>query len=168
MTKVLYFHSDREAELINAKVNDGMIEVNEKTFIPGNDFILLRKRQLFNTVTEPLYILKWDSLFSANIKTEVKNRSTKVENTVVCPNCQTKITSPMNTGIRNIISTVTFTKDVSQTPESLYKTLRLKMLGGMLKIRKEFKLLPLIIGLLIGVVMLYLMMYLKILPSPIR
>jgi len=159
--KILYFHSDNEAEFLKKKVKDGMIEIKDKIFIPDGKPILLREK--FGKIT-PLYIVKWDALYDGKIESKVKQKIKEEEVKIKCPICKNNIKVKAPVLERNIISTIVTSRDEKFTPEMVYKLLKLKLLGGMLKIRRELRLLPLIFGVIFGVVLVYLLIYLRIIP----
>jgi hypothetical protein len=169
MTKALYFHTEREAELKNVKVKDGGIVVGDKKFfVDGWEYedpetkekkkveskpIMLKKP--FG-MSEPLYLLKWDSVFPAEIEHKVEKRNLGID----------EIKSAIAGGSpvsKNYVTNVVFTRDLSNTPESLYKTESLKILGGMLKVKREWgSFVPLIFGVAVGVIVAFLLFYFKL------
>jgi len=165
MVKVLYFHSEDLAELINAKVKDGVIEIGDKTFfVDGSKAINLAKRTFWgmSKFTEPLYILKWNCLYPAKLKTEVKEKNpVKVEEKVIKQGNK-EIIERTKVIERNLITNLTFERDAKNTPESLYKSVRLKILGGMLKVKKPIRISGLLLGVIIGVCVMFLLKFLGI------
>jgi hypothetical protein len=156
VTKVLLFNNEREARFISVKpVEDGAIIVGDKKFYVNKKEALLLQKKF--GMAEPLYILKWDSVFPAKLKSEVKVVEKNEELEAIKSQVEGK---PI---IREHITTVAFTRDAKNTPESLYKTERLKILGGMLKVKKEMKgYLPLIFGVIIGAAIMLLMIHFKL------
>jgi hypothetical protein len=156
MTKILLFNNEKEARFISVKpVEDGAIIVgNKKFYVNQNEALLLQKK--FGTA-EPFYILKWDCITPAKLETEVK----VVEREAELQDLKSVVEGkPI---VRDHITNVVFTRDEKNTPESLYLTERLKILGGMLKIKKEIKsFIPLIFGIIVGSVIMFLMVYLKL------
>lgn len=159
LTKILFFHTKDEAELMDAKVKDGSIEIGEKKFfVDGSRGINLRKK-IFgkpSKFTEPLYFLKWDCLYPAKIKTSVKERKLNLKEV------KELIKGGFVPTERNIITNLVFEKDKDKTPESLYKTERVKIVGGMLKVKKAVGLAPLIIGVVVGALITFLLIYLRL------
>jgi hypothetical protein len=156
MTKILLFNNEKEARFISVKpVEDGAIIVgNKKFYVNQNEALLLQKK--FGTA-EPFYILKWDCITPAKLETEVK----VVEREAELQDLKSVVEGkPI---VRDHITNVVFTRDEKNTPESLYLTERLKILGGMLKIKKEIKsFIPLIFGIIVGSAIMFLMVYLKL------
>jgi hypothetical protein len=155
MTKVLLFNNEKEAKLISVKpVKDGAIIIGDKKFYVNKREALLLQKSF--GMAEPLYILKWDSVFPAKLESREKIEQ-KEELEVIKSQVEGK---PV---IRDYITSVVFTRDAKNTPESLYKTESLKILGGMLKIKREMKgYLPLIFGVIIGATIMLLMFYFKL------
>jgi hypothetical protein len=158
MTKVLLFNTNKEAKLITVPhTKDGAIIIGDKKFYVNDeesDFLLLQKRFGY----EPLYLLKWDCILPGKVKFEEKD----VEMSEKLNELKSNISGrPV---VKRYISTVTFTRDAKNTPESLYKTETLKILGGMLKVKREVKhFAPLIFGLIMGIMITFIMFYLKLL-----
>jgi hypothetical protein len=152
MTKVLYFNSETDAELIKAKMKDGEIIIGEKKFSVDTARHINLRRAIG---VEPLYLLKWDCIFGGNVKSQVTERKLELAEIKKVIEGGT----PME---RNIISTVVFTRDAKNIPESLYKTERLKIVGGMFHIKKDRGLLPVIFGLIVGSVVVFLLFYFKL------
>jgi len=154
MTKVLLFNNEKEASFISVKpVKDGAIIIGDKKFyVNEKEALLLQKRFGF---AEPFYILKWDCVTPAKLESKV------VENREEMGELKSQIENkPI---IRDHITTVVLTRDAKNTPESLYKTETLKILGGMLKVKKEIKgYLPLVFGVIIGAVIMLLMIHFKL------
>jgi hypothetical protein len=154
MTKILLFNNEKEASFISVKpVKDGAIIIdNKKFYVNENEALLLQKRFGF---AEPFYILKWDCITPAKLKSKVVEREVELQDL--------KSVVEGKPVVRDHITNVVFTRDAKNTPESLYKTERLKILGGMLKIKKEMKgYLPLIFGVIIGAIIMLLMIHFKL------
>ena len=154
MTKVLLFNNEREASFISVKpVKDGAIIIGDKKFyVDESESLLLQKR--FG-MAEPLYILKWDCITPARLEHRVVERMEELGSL--------KSQVGGTPVVRDHITNVVFTRDDKNTPESLYKTESLKILGGMLRIKREMRsFLPLVFGIIVGSVIMFLMFYSKI------
>jgi len=167
MTKVLYFHTNDVAELKTVKLEDGSIEIGEKKFrvdyVPkikdlkdGSVVRINLKKGL--GLYEPLYILRWDCLYPAILNSRVETREVDASE---FQNIK-RIAEGKKPLERNFITTITFVRDVKNTPESVYKSEKLKILGGMLKLKKSVGALPLLFGLIVGTVITYMLFFLKI------
>lgn len=173
MSKVLFFHTSNLAEIINVNEKDGSIIIGDKKFyvdeIPKIKDKFEKKgfevsRVLLKTKFggyEPLYFLKWDclypgKLFFKNISKKELERKEEIE--------RIKNAVEKNNPVEKIhLATIIFNRDVKNIPESLYRSERLKILGGMFKVKKEVKgVLYLIFGIMLGVIIFYLMLYLKL------
>ena len=152
--KALYFHTNTLAELINCNVKDREIIIGEKKFYPDTSKSIDFKTP-FGVV--PLYLLKWDCVYPGKIaKTQIIERKIGLEeirNAI-------RGTAPVE---RNVIGTIVFTRDAKNIPESLYKTEKLKILGGMFRIKRELGLIPIGFGLLVGSIVMFLLFYFKFL-----
>jgi hypothetical protein len=154
VTKVLLFNNEKEARLITVKpVEDGAIIVGKKKFYVDEKEALLLQKSF--GMAEPFYILKWDCITPAKLEPKVVEKETELQDL--------KSVVEGKPIVRDHITNVVFTRDAKNTPESLYLTERLKILGGMLKIKKEMKgYLPLIFGVIIGAVIMLLMIHFKL------
>lgn len=128
MTKVLLFESDYDAVLFDdIKVIDGMVEVEGKSMmvdkaIPVN---LRKKQKLFGKDKEPLYILKWNSVEPAtNIHKPIGFHKGFVD----IKKIRSVDAKPVS---------MKFSEDHIVTPEMLRKLVGLKILGNMIKTKKE-------------------------------
>jgi hypothetical protein len=155
MTKALYFHTENDAELINAKVKDGGMVIGDKKFVVDMSKPLNLRRKF--GMTEPLYLLKWDSIFPARISHNAVERQIKINEVKDAVLGKAPVE-------RNCITTLVFTRDAKNTPESLQKTESLKILGGMLRVKKEVGGLVLLVGgVVIGITVTVLLIYFKFL-----
>jgi hypothetical protein len=151
MTKVLLFESDYDAVLAdNIKVVDGMVEIEGKSMmvdkaVPVN---LRKNKKLFGSDKEPLYILKWNSIEPAvNIHKPVG----KMIGFHPAIQDSTKAKLSHKSGIAGLIKhgddeiveidakpvRLKFTEDHIVTPEMLRKLIGLKILGNMIKTKKD-------------------------------
>jgi hypothetical protein len=150
---------------MGVSVKDGSIVIGDKKFVvdstlapKGESSKPLNLMKSFG-MAEPLYFLKWDCIFPARVNSKVVERRVDIEaaKNIVLGN-------PSFPVERNIITNVVFTRDAKNTPESLYKTESLKILGGMLRVKRQIGggALPLIFGVVVGAVISFLLMYFKL------
>ena len=161
MTKVLLFESDYDAVLAdNIKVVDGMVEIEGKSMMVDKAVpVNLRKlKKLFGSDKEPLYILKWNSVEPAvNIHKPVGKLlgfyPAIQSNGGIHPAIQDaeEKAARKKTGIAGLIKhgddeiveidakpvRLKFTEDHIVTPEMLRKLIGLKILGNMIKTKKD-------------------------------
>lgn len=166
MARVLFFDSNYVAELRKVKVKDGVVEIDGKQFFVDETKPLLLKTPLG---VEPLYLVKWDSVYPAKIETKVETKEDvkKVKDLSNEDLLRIKKIVEGDENVKVIEKTVNtqliFERDRDQTPESLYKSTKLKILGGMLKVKRAGGgLLTLIIGLIFGMIVTFMLFYLKI------
>jgi hypothetical protein len=151
MTKVLLFESDYDAVLAdNIKVVDGMVEIEGKSMMVDKAVpVNLRKlKKLFGSDKEPLYILKWNSIEPAiNIHKPVG----KVIGFHPAIQDVEEKASRKKAGLAGLIKhgdeeiveidakpvRMKFTEDHIVTPEMLRKLIGLKILGNMIKTKKD-------------------------------
>jgi len=123
--KVLYFNSSDIVELKNAELKDGFLTFEDKSFYVGEkDKNSLKIKSGFGVL--PLYIIHHKSIYPA--KLETKKEKGKV------------------------VETIIIEKDKKLTPDALYRSLNLRILGGMLKVSKGIGLLNIIFGVIIGAI----------------
>lgn len=171
MSKVLFFHTPNIVELIDVNEKDGSIIIGDKKFsvdeIPemkkrleelGGESVRLMLKTRFGY--KPLYLLKWDCLYPG--KVSFKNISLKeIEKKEEMNNLKSIVTGEPIDKIH--LASIIFHRDLKNIPESLYKSERLKILGGMFKIKRDIKGgLILIFGIMIGILVALLMLHFKI------
>ncbi|MGB9693662.1 MAG: hypothetical protein ACPLYF_02345 [Fervidobacterium sp.] len=165
MSKVLYFHSPSVVELKNVQEKDGEIIIGDKKFsvdqLPEEvkpeegEAVRLMLKKPFGF--EPLYLLKWDCIYPAKIRFDVKDIERKEE----LENIRNAVEGKQPT--KFILASIIFHHDIKNIPESLYKSEKLKILGGMFKVKREIKaVIPLIFGIVVGFAVTILMIYLKL------
>ncbi|MEM1543729.1 MAG: hypothetical protein QW795_03505 [Candidatus Bathyarchaeia archaeon] len=170
MSRVLLFHSPNVAELIKVKEKDGSIVIGDKKFwieeIPGLKEKIDKEGEIVRVMLkthlgyEPLYFLKWDSIYPGKIN--FKNISLKdIEKKEELLKLKGLVEGTPEKEVH--LASLIFHRDVKNIPESLYRSETLKIAGGMFKIKRELKgFLPFIFGVIIGVLVFYLMFYFKI------
>ncbi|MEM1553150.1 MAG: hypothetical protein QXH03_10870 [Candidatus Bathyarchaeia archaeon] len=171
MSKVLFFHTPSVVELKDVKEEDGAIIIGDKKFyvdeIPEvkkkleedkGEVVRLMLKTKFGF--QPLYLLKWDSLYPA--KVSFKNISLQeIERKEELENVKSIVTNKPTEKIH--LATIVFHRDLKNIPESLYKSEKLKILGGMFKVKREIKaFLPLLFGLILGILITFLMVRFKL------
>lgn len=126
---VLFHETNDIVRLVKTKVRDGMIEIGDKTF--DVDEFSAKLLKTWNGVY-PLYMLKWDCVNPAvNFNKPIKAEEFKPE----------------------------FKRDKYINPEILQKTMNLRILGNLLKVRKPVSSwIPLILGLIFGAFLMYFLM----------
>jgi hypothetical protein len=131
MTKVLFFEGDYDAVLADkVKVKDGMVEFEGRTMIIDKAVPISLKTgsgklgRLFGEKdAEPLYILKWNSVEpSSNIHKPVMGYH---RDTVSSSFSRAKGVNPL------------FNENGVISPEMLRKLVGLKILGNMIKVKKD-------------------------------
>ena len=162
MARVLLFDSNWLARLKRVKVKDGCVEIDGKQYYVDETKPLLLKTPLG---TEPLYFIKWDCVYPGKIETKVDThvKKTKVSKLPVEDLLRIKKVVEGDEEVKvieKVINTqIVFERDKDHTPESLYKSTKLKILGGMLKVKRSVGgLLPLVFGFAMGVGILLLML----------
>lgn len=172
MSKVLFFHTPNIAEIINVKEKDGAIIIGDKKFWVDEtpevkktlkkqegEIVRIMLKKTFGY--EPLYFLKWDCIYPGRIsfsnipmkKVEKKEELRSLKNIVEGKQTEEKIH----------LASIIFHRDLKNIPESLYRSEKLKILGGMFKIKREIKSgLILILGIIIGIFVTFLLSQFKI------
>jgi len=150
MAKALVFINEREAMLLNAKEGPGYVEVEELplkwiTEKQKQQPFLLKNVGIFKK-TEPLYIVKWDSVFPAKLQFKTLLKKNKEGKKVILQTV-------------NIVTT----RYEKHTPEIVKKVTSLQILGNMIKAKKKVKIGGALIGLIIGAIVTYMLFVLKIL-----
>jgi hypothetical protein len=129
---LLYFDSKGLARLVNREIKDGSVDLEDKAWqIDPEPPMLLKKGLGFR----PFYIVSWRSVFPA-----------------------ISYQSPNNaTSDKKVLTLTPVFKDTKEiTPEMYKKTMKLKILGNMLKVKKETPSWTfLIIGAVFGAFVLY-------------
>lgn len=171
MSKVLLFHTPSVVELKDVKEVDGAIVIGDKKFIvdeipeakkkleeQGGEMVRLMLKTNFGY--QPLYLLKWDSLYPA--KVSFKNISLKeLERKEEMEKIKSIVTNEPEKEIH--LASIVFHRDLKNIPESIYRSEKLKILGGMFKIKKEIKgVFFVILGLIIGILITFLMLRFKL------
>lgn len=171
MAKALFFITETEAVLQSIKIEDGGVYIGDKKFWVDRSVPIDLKR--IGGMTEPLYLLKWDCIEPGDLEfftLKEKKKSLKellhsdkeqIEKDMELKNAKAIVEGkePIE---KEFITNIVFTRDAKNTPESLYKTETLKILGGMLKVKKAGGLLPMVFGVIIGLVVTFLIFYFKI------
>ena len=154
MARVLFYDSNWVATLRKVKVKDGRVEIDGKEYYVDESKPFLLKTPLG---TEPLYFVKWDCVYPAKVETKVDThlKKTKLKNLPLQDMLRIKKVIDGDKEVNVIEKVVTtqlvFERDKEHTPESLYKSTKLKILGGMLKVKKTISgIVPLIIGFAVG------------------
>lgn len=162
MARALFFNSNWLAELKRVKVKDGRIELDGKEYYADETKPLLLKTPFG---IEPLYLIKWDCVYPGKIETKVDThvKKTKIKKLPVEDLLRIKKVVEGDEEVKvieKVINTqIVFERDKDHTPESLYKSTKLKILGGMLKVKRSVGgILPLIFGFAMGVGILLLML----------
>jgi len=150
-TKALYFHTENEAEFIDRPIIDGFIDYQDKSwFVEKTKPIIIHGK--FGK--QSLYLLKWDTPYPAEINPD--SNDIKLPSGV---DGLKEIKKKMQelTGIEKVaVAQIVFTQDKKISPEMLKKTMRLSILGNMLKIKKQApSVILLIIGVIIGVAVMF-------------
>lgn len=156
--KVLYFHTENEAELRDETVEDGFITIGDKQWFVDQTEPITLKGRLGN---KSLYILKWDTPHPAQINPDDFNgKKIKIPKGI---GDVEKIKKKMQklTGLEKVaLVQLVFTQDKSYTPEALKKTTSLSILGNMLKLKKEApSIILLFIGVAVGVAVMWGLQY---------
>jgi len=154
MTKVIYFNSPDTVEILDATIEDGILKVKDRPLafeLENTESLKLIKRTVFGELSEPLYIATWNSVRPAKVKHNILQRIFKKNEKVAKP---------------KYIHKVELTHHVEKyhNPESLYKTMQLKILGNMLRVKRPISgLFTAFIGLVMGIAITYALFMLKIL-----
>lgn len=141
MAVILLFDAENEARLFKRKIKDGCVTVEDKQFlIDEAEPVMLRSKM--GGSYSPLYILKWDTLEPATNT----NPSKFLEARQNMPKIKTKKLSPE------------FKDRYGMSPELFRKMMGMQILGNMIKPKKEFPNIILLIGgLIIGVLIMFAM-----------
>lgn len=158
MAKFLFLETEKTGKFVKAKVKDGFVTIGTNSFYVDEDSAIYVKTL---GGYEPFYILKWDAIYPAKIKTEVSDKLVGVERSKTTNGKEIVV----NKYERAVVTQLIVERDRRQTPESLYKSLKVKILGGMLRVSKPISgIVPLLLGLIIGMGLAILFVYLKIIP----
>lgn len=138
--KIIYFHTDTIFEIYDGRVKDGILYIDKigRAFYIGDiEHLTLVKQGIIGKRYIPVYIVKGDCVVPADKPVdEIKEKSHHI--------------------------TLTFKYEKMNNPESFYKSMRLAILGNMLKIRKEIKMLPAILGFVVAAIIFIIMYYFKL------
>ena len=169
MSKVLFFITPNIVELKDVKEEDGSIIIGDKKFFVDEPPELKKKyeegeltRLMLKTKFgyKPLYLLKWDCLYPSSIS--FKNLSLgEIKRKEELQDLKSSITGETKEKVH--IATITFHRDLKNIPESIYKSEKLKILGGMFKIKREVKAaIFMILGVLLGIIITFIMLRFKL------
>jgi len=149
-SKFLLLDSDNEARMVEGDVKDGIANVDGKAFFIDTSTPIILKGTMS---AKPLYIIKWSEIKpSANFNPSFK--ADDVETTLV------KGEKP------KFAKQTKANKDV--TPELFKKLIGLKILGNMIKSKKNLELgsaTMLIVGMIVTVIILYVAYITGIIPA---
>lgn len=138
MAKILFFNSEHECVLLDRKVEDGMVNIGDKTFLVDTSYPLLLRTKFGYT---PLYIVKWNQIKPANNIHSLFEKTERV--------------NPKFEGKKDEI-----------TPSMLRRLIGMRILGNMIPFRRSEtpNLFLIIIGLAIGVFLTYFLINMGLLP----
>lgn len=130
--RVLYFESENTARLIDTEIKDGMVMIDDKAYPIDTHYPIMLKLGSIMKRHKPMFILKHDKLYPASNLNKIK------------PDFEIKDKKG------NVI-------EQEINPEVLKKTMNMKVLGNMLKVRKETdRMVLLAMGVVAGAVLIYL------------
>jgi hypothetical protein len=137
---ILYFDANNEARLVSKKVQDGTIELDSKQFLVDFSEPLLLKKGLFGGYA-PLYICKWSN-------TEPASNINRARKLIRLKSGEEKL----------VLDKITpeWKERFDITPELLRKIMGMKILGNMIKTKKDFpQIMLVVLGALAGIMIFY-------------
>jgi len=153
MAKGLLLLDEKTVEIVDVEVTPGFIDVPKYGFRfyseeEENKPLMLIKKTPFGIKYEPLYILKWDSVFPG--KVQIENKTIKIK----------KKSKTLNKVVQTV--TIVATRDKKFTPEVLKKVTETKVIGNIIPTKKKIQMNGLAVGIVLGAILMYLMIVLKV------
>jgi hypothetical protein len=141
MTKIIYFASPDVVEILDGVIEGGIVYAKDRPImfeLKDTQSLKLVNKTIFGEKSEPLFITAWDSVRPATVK----------HSTI--PILKKKI-PPAPTSVPHKIELIHKYEKLNN-PESLYKTMTLRILGNMLRFKRPTSpILLLMFGLMIGI-----------------
>jgi hypothetical protein len=141
MTKIIYFASPDVVEIFDGVIEGGIVYAKDRPImfdLKDTESLKLVHRTIFGEKSEPLFITAWDSIRPATVKHGI------------IPTLKKRTPQEPPVGPHKIELIHRYEK--LNNPESLYKTMTLRILGNMLRFKRPISpILLLMFGLMIGI-----------------